>query len=240
MTFHKLQILLTPDASTDSIHFRDAVIRAVEYIDKHKAADLKLRAGFKLDANPIANLPHSEANAAESDSKINDALIELFSAERSVTDAAIPLLQKALKTAGSVVDCSRSVVIAGIEHVLLPGWGELQLVFALRRKRTLTRQAFHDYWLHQHVHFALDQADNGLLYRQHHTDSDWSESVASRLGYSIDDFDGCAEVYYQTVEEIAERFSRPDISRDAFADEQTFIDHANSWLGFYRMYQCDQ
>lgn len=201
-----------------------------------KTVNVLARAGLRLEQNPIASLPHSQDDSTDHSGQTHTAVLELFSSDPEFKESSTALTKAVADSLQSVVHPYLSAVIAGTEHHILPGWGSLQLVFALRRKPTLSREAFQTYWLDEHVHFALAQRASGLRYRQLHADHSWTTEIAALTGYGVDDFDGVAEVYYQTTEEIRERFDKPEISRDAFVDEQTFIDHNRSWLGFFEMF----
>jgi hypothetical protein len=235
----KVQVLLAPVAGVAMERFQAVVADSVTRLDGQRGKGVGIRAGFLLKPNPIGDMPHSQKGSAAT----FEGLIEFFSdgdgAGRATVDGLVGSLHDAIEP---VVDWQQSAVIAGREYRLLPGWGELQLVFALRRKPSLSRTAFQDYWLNHHAGYALEQGvdDRTFYYRQFHTDGCWSGDLARDHGFGIADFDGVAEVYYQSVEEIAERFSRPEVSRDAYADEKTFIDHERSWLGFFRMFRCDR
>jgi len=57
---------------------------------------------------------------------------------------------------GRVINLAKSAVIAGTEHVIIPGEQPLMIFFALRRLEALSSEDFHDYWLHDHSQVALD------------------------------------------------------------------------------------
>lgn len=233
MAISKIQLLINPAPGLDKDVFRDAVLTAVADLG---GGDFRLRAGFALEQNPIASLPHGQGGGTEPERSFY-ALVELFSDNPDFRRTAAEPLSVLAFRLKAAVDPALSAVIAGTEYPVLPGWGDLQLVFAIRRLPHLSREAYQDYWLNHHVHFATDQGRNDptFFYRQFHTLGDWTDEAGDILGYGIRDFDGVAEVYYQTVEEIVERFSKPEVAGDAFADEQTFIDHGRSWLGFFRI-----
>lgn len=236
MQSYKVQLLLTPLPSIDRQHFQQIINEVIRGLVADRRANVLIRAGLRLEHNPIASLPHSQDDGADCSDQTSTAVLELFSSNPDFKNSSSTLVKTVADSLEPVVDPFLCAVIAGTEHHILPGWGCLQLVFALRRKPALSREAFQAYWLDEHVHFALDQRESGLRYRQLHADQSWTTAVAVLTGYGVDDFDGVAEVYYQTLEEIRERFSRPEIAGDAFDDEQTFIDHDRSWLGFFRMF----
>ena len=98
------------------------------------------------------------------------------------------------KRLGNLLDPARSAVIAGIEHIIIPGEQSLMLVFALRRLESLTSDEFHDYWLNHHAEVALTVPDlQG--YRQFHAEADFTAEAADAVGVGITDFEGAAEGY---------------------------------------------
>jgi hypothetical protein len=114
----------------------------------------------------------------------------------------------------------------------------IRLVFALRRKPELTREAFQAYWLNQHAplvaSFATDL--NILRYVQTHTITDpINASAQEARGDMEPEYDGVAELWWFSEKELAEN-SGSEAARKASAalleDEAKFIDLPNSPLWF--------
>ena len=114
----------------------------------------------------------------------------------------------------------------------------IKLVFCLRRLPRLTVSEFHRYWLENHAELVRRHASTLRIrrYIQNHTfsDADFSPVIAARGG-QIDPFDGVAELWWDSVEDLREAISTPEgqiAGQALLRDERTFIDLPNSPLFF--------
>ena len=113
----------------------------------------------------------------------------------------------------------------------------VKLVFCLRRVDGMTPEEFRAYWRDKHGPLVRSHA--GALrikrYEQLHPhDGTAAESLASLRG-APEPFDGVAELWFDSVEDIEAAGASPEARRAARAlleDERTFIDLARSpiWL----------
>jgi uncharacterized protein (TIGR02118 family) len=116
----------------------------------------------------------------------------------------------------------------------------IKLVFCLRRLPTLSVSEFHRYWVENHAELVRRHAPVLRIrrYTQSHTFSDPRLSpVIKARGGQVDPFDGVAELWWDSVEDLIEAGSSPEgrIAGQALrSDEQTFIDLPNSPLFFAR------
>jgi uncharacterized protein (TIGR02118 family) len=116
----------------------------------------------------------------------------------------------------------------------------IKLVFCLRRLPTLSVSEFHRYWVENHAELVRQHAQVLRIrrYTQSHTFSDPRLSpVIKARGGQVDPFDGVAELWWDSVEDLIEAGSSPEgrIAGQALrSDEQTFIDLPNSPLFFAR------
>jgi hypothetical protein len=125
------------------------------------------------------------------------------------------------------VDPAASAALLGTEHAIVPGDGQVAIVFPLRRLATLTESGFKDYWLNTHA--DVGRAVPGLRgYRQFHADPELSKAAAARAGFGVSDFDGVAEGYYADRAEFTKVMSQPEVVQTALEDERRFIDHSRS------------
>jgi uncharacterized protein (TIGR02118 family) len=114
----------------------------------------------------------------------------------------------------------------------------IKLVFCLRRLPALTVPEFHRYWLENHA--ALVRQHASILrirrYIQNHTFSDAGcAPVIAARGGQVDPFDGVAELWWDSVEDLREAIVTPQGQAAGLAlleDERTFIDLPNSPLFF--------
>jgi len=106
----------------------------------------------------------------------------------------------------------------------------VKLTFALRRRSDLSREDFQRYW--RDTHAPLVRARAGTLriqrYVQAHTASTpLDDALRASRGGSVEPFDGVAELWWDSVEDLAEAMTSPEGAQAAgelLADEAKFID----------------
>lgn len=114
----------------------------------------------------------------------------------------------------------------------------IRLVFALRRKAELSREAFQEYWLHQHAPLVASFAHelNILRYVQTHTLTDpMNERARQARGDMELEYDGVAELWWASEAELTEQLSSGaaiEASKALLEDEAKFIDLPASPLWF--------
>ena len=115
----------------------------------------------------------------------------------------------------------------------------IKLVFTLRRREDMTREEFQRYWREQHAPLVTRHADALHIRRYvqvHACDTDLDEAIAGPRGSEPRFYDGVAELWWDSLEELVAAFSS-DAGRAAgqelLEDEQRFIDLPRSplWLG---------
>ena len=115
----------------------------------------------------------------------------------------------------------------------------IKLVFTLRRRQDMTREEFQRYWREQHAELVKRHA--GALgirrYVQTHArDTDMDEAVSASRGSETRCYDGVAELWWDSIEDLMLAASSEAgllAGRALLEDEQRFIDLAASplWLG---------
>jgi uncharacterized protein (TIGR02118 family) len=115
----------------------------------------------------------------------------------------------------------------------------IKLVFTLRRRKDMTREEFQRYWREQHGPLVERHADALRIRRYvqvHARHTDLDEAIAGPRGSELGIYDGVAELWWDSLEELAAAFSS-DAGKAAgqalLEDEQRFIDLPRSplWLG---------
>lgn len=145
--------------------------------------------------------------------------------------AAIKEIPKRLE---SFLDLANSAVIAGVEHLIIPGEDSLTIVFAIKRLPGMAPEAFYDHWLNKHAEVGRS-IPNLRGYRQFHADAAATIQAARATGVGLDDFDGVAQSYFKDVEDFLKIMAEPEMVQDAIEDEKNFIDHTGSPMGVYQV-----
>ena len=159
-----------------------------------------------------------------------DVLVELRPTEDALTEAALAALGPA-----PAYDGSRSAVLVGAEHTVLPGRGGACAVGLVRRRADLDRAAFTAHWRDRHVELAR-RVSGGAGYRQLHADPAASAALAGRLGIRDAGFDGAGLLFIDDLAAMGRVRASPQVRRDATEDEMRFVDHSRSH--FFAVRQC--
>lgn len=119
----------------------------------------------------------------------------------------------------------------------------IKVVFCLRRLPTLSPAEFYRYWLESHGPLVRSHADALRIrrYTQGHTFSDpRTDPAIQARGCQAPPFDGVAEVYWDSVEDLVEAASSPEgraAGRELLEDERRFIDLPNSSMFYVHEYE---
>ena len=109
----------------------------------------------------------------------------------------------------------------------------IKMIMCLRRHPDMTREQFQDYWLNKHGPFFQKNAGHmrAKKYVQSHTvDTPLNEGMISSMGM-LPEYDGVAEVWFDSEEDLMEAMSSPEgqrLSAALLEDEGNFIDHSKS------------
>ena len=115
----------------------------------------------------------------------------------------------------------------------------IKLVFTLRRREDMTREEFQRYWREQHAPLVKRHAEALRIRRYvqvHARDTDLDEAIAGPRGSEPGVYDGVAELWWDSLEELVAAFSSDAgqaAGQELLEDEQRFIDLPRSplWLG---------
>jgi uncharacterized protein (TIGR02118 family) len=110
----------------------------------------------------------------------------------------------------------------------------IKLVFCLRRRSGLSREEFQRYW--RETHAPLVRERGGALgvrrYVQVHTLPEGvSAAIAASRGLEDDEYDGVAELWWDSLDALAAAASTPEgrqAGAELLEDERRFIDLAHS------------
>jgi uncharacterized protein (TIGR02118 family) len=115
----------------------------------------------------------------------------------------------------------------------------IKLVFTIRRRPGMTREEFQRYWREEHARLVERHAEVLRIrrYVQTHTRAtDADDAIAGARGSEPGQYDGVAELWWDSVEDLLAASSNEQGQAAAAAlleDERHFIDLPNSpiWLG---------
>lgn len=114
----------------------------------------------------------------------------------------------------------------------------IKLVFTLRRRKDMTREGFQLYWREQHAPLVKRHADTLHIRRYvqvHARDTDLDGAVAGVRGSEPRFYDGVAELWWDSLEELVAAYSSDAgqvAAQELLEDEQRFIDLSLSPLWF--------
>ena len=115
----------------------------------------------------------------------------------------------------------------------------VKLMYALRRRANMSAEDFHGYWLDRHAPLVLDVAGPKLgmrRYVQSHTvASRADDTLRAPRDTQVPAFDGVAEVWWDSIEALADAWSSADglaAGAALIKDEHEFIDlvHSPIWI----------
>jgi uncharacterized protein (TIGR02118 family) len=115
----------------------------------------------------------------------------------------------------------------------------IKLVFTIRRRKGMTGEEFQRYWRQEHAQLVKRYADVLRIRRYvqtHARDTDLDEALARSRGSEPRCYDGVAELWWESIEDLLEASmsEKGQIAGQALLeDERRFIDLPNSpiWLG---------
>jgi uncharacterized protein (TIGR02118 family) len=115
----------------------------------------------------------------------------------------------------------------------------IKLVFVIRRREGMTREAFQRYWSEEHAQLVQRHADVLRIRRYvqtHARDTDLDHMLAGSRGSEPRQYDGVAELWWDSIEDLVQAATSEEgqtAQQALLEDERRFIDVANSpiWLG---------
>jgi uncharacterized protein (TIGR02118 family) len=114
----------------------------------------------------------------------------------------------------------------------------IKLVFTLRRREGRSREEFQRYWREQHAPLVKRHAETLRIKRYvqtHARETDFDEAVSASRGSEARFYDGVAELWWDSLEDLAAAYSSEAgqaAGAELLEDEQRFIDVSRSPLWF--------
>ncbi len=229
--YNKVMLMLMKSPDTDANMLEEKMAEEWERVKKLLPAGARHRRTLHLEDDPTQQIAHAaEATAAP---PAFDATFEIGGPDIA-WEELLPIIKEIPERFGGLVDIAKSAVVAGVEHLIIPGEDTLTIIFALRRLPGMTLEAFQDHWLNIHANFGR-AVPNLMGYRQFHTGASANQDAASATGLGISDFDGVAQSFFKGVDDFLKIMSQPEVAKDAIEDEKNFIDHSRSSIGVYQV-----
>ncbi|HEY1590231.1 MAG TPA: EthD domain-containing protein [Solirubrobacteraceae bacterium] len=115
----------------------------------------------------------------------------------------------------------------------------IKLVFSLKRRPEMTREEFQAYWRDHHAPLVARNAEALRIRRYVQTHARASELAAAQSaarGSEPDEYDGQAELWWDSFDDVAAVVSTPaglQAALELLEDERRFIDleHSPLWIG---------
>ena len=118
----------------------------------------------------------------------------------------------------------------------------IKFVMCITRHPDMSREEFKEYWVKKHGPFFMENAGamRAKRYVQSHTvDSPLNEGLRSSRGM-LPEYDGVAEVWFESEEELMEGMSSPEgqkLGAALLEDEVKYIDHSKSSAFIVKEYE---
>lgn len=106
----------------------------------------------------------------------------------------------------------------------------VKLTYPLRRRPEMSRDEFQRYWRETHAPLVRDRAETLHIrrYVQAHTlTTPLDDALHESRGAAVEPYDGVAELWWDSVEDLAAAMSTPEgaqAARELLEDEANFID----------------
>lgn len=228
----KVQILLAPREPA-RMDWADALREELHLIAAAAPDGTETRLLLRVQDDPSPHLAARVEGLGRS-SPSYDAVLEVESPTVSLA-VLIDAVTGCGKRLGGVADTRRSAAIAGSEIVVVAGQAPFEFVYPMHRLEGMSPDAFHTYWLHDHLEVSRVHGNVGRLrFRQFHGHPPATRAAARSAGVAMDDLDGAAVGFYDEPEQFRKVAVDPTFT---MSDEANFIDQTRSTMGLYRIHR---
>lgn len=149
----------------------------------------------------------------------------------------VPLVEHLGIRLSGIVDASRSAIVVGDTHELLPDRGEILLLLATYRLPSLDQAGFNRHWLDVHAPLALSlMSDADKLaqgYVQLHADEAVSATASGLARFAPSGYAGVLECTVDSIETFLRIHSNPEFDAQIYADEAHFVDRGADFRGAF-------
>jgi hypothetical protein len=185
------------------------------------------RAGPGVRVVVLVELDDDPFPAGNHRTRPHDVALEL-QADGIGTEPLVEALAGVPAALAEVAHVDLSTVVVGAPWFVVPcELTPLRYQYLMRRKAGTTRQAYLAHYAEHHS--AFGRATPGIAgYTQLHVDPLASAGAAHRLGVGTWAVDSVSELHLRSLEEFFAAVATSAVSREAPADEERFVDRANS------------
>jgi hypothetical protein len=157
-----------------------------------------------------------------------DAVVELEAPAGVDTVALVEAVAGPIVAFGELIHGDLSGVLVGAPQRIIPSEPTaLRYLYLMRRRAGTSRAAYFDYYFHQHSRFGF--VTPGIAgYTQFHVDADASSAAARRLGLGTHAVDSVSELHFHALDGFFAGVADGRLGAEAGADEERFVDRANS------------
>lgn len=187
--------------------------RQAAWVDSHPEGSVRVvaRDARAHEVVPVLDVPELEV------------ALELGLPTDAPFDPMIDHIESLMPSLAGKIDPSRSIAIAGPEHVLVTGDGPFQLYRCFGRRSDISLQRFRDHFLNIHSQFGKDLAGRPP-YRQLHRDEVATERLRAVTGFDSEPIDGVAQLFFYGPEAFNSLGGTPERAKEMADDSALFID----------------
>jgi len=191
------------------------------------APEVAERAGPGVRTVVLVELDEDPFPASNPRMRPFEVVLEL-QAEGRGADPLVGALDGVAARLGELAHADLSAAVVGAPLFVVPcELTPLRYQYLMRRKAGTSREAYLDHYVHHHSGYG--RATPGIAgYTQVHADPDASAAAARRLGVGTWAADSVSELHLRSLEEFFAAVGTSTVAREAPADEERFVDRANS------------
>ena len=183
---HRCLVLLRPRQGSTRADAQRALEDAASSAQQTQPSAVTVRTVMEIEDDPFAKGSAEAPFVAALDVTTTQGARALFDALAGVD-----------KKLAASFDPARSTAVAGVDHTVDPGDGDLGFLFCMKPKPGMTLDEFHHYWLD--VHAPNHAHRSGLGYRQLHGDAKLTGDASTMLGLTDLGYRGVADVVLESV-----------------------------------------
>jgi EthD domain len=182
----------------------------------------------QINALTLVEIDDDPFPAANPLCRPSDVVIELEAPSSVGADALLERVGSALDPLRELVHCDLSGALVGAPQYIIPcDVSPIRYLYLMRRKAGTGRADYLDYYFHHHSRFGF--VTPGIVgYTQFHVDPDASATAAHRLGVGTHAVDSVSELHFTSLDGFFAGVADGRLGAEAGADEERFVDRANS------------